>query len=174
MRPFCHVTAVEIWENHLTSDEPPLSLRVPWDLTSLASQTPVRSLSVSHTIWWCSVGFRVHMEYTKHRKSRAKYSQPIRLFTWQSWHSTWKRTKSHQTLPSPFVILEAICAGVGWVWLARLETLQWLHNQLINQSINQSLLSPAGMQPAHEGLMRHCSYWVSIHNNIQKWQRGVH
>ena len=27
---------------------------------------------------------------------------------------------THQTLPSPCVILKAIRAGVGWVWLARL------------------------------------------------------
>ena len=38
-------------------------------------------------------------------------------------HSTCTRkpTESHQTLPSPGVILKAIRAGVGWVWLARLE-----------------------------------------------------
>ena len=37
-------------------------------------------------------------------------------------HSTCTRkpTESHQTLPSPCMILKAICAGVGWVWLARL------------------------------------------------------
>ena len=37
-------------------------------------------------------------------------------------HSTCTRkpTESHQTLPSPCVILKAIRAGVGWVWLARL------------------------------------------------------
>ena len=34
---------------------------------------------------------------------------------------TWKPTKHHQTLPSPCVILKVIRAGVGWVWLARLE-----------------------------------------------------
>ena len=37
-------------------------------------------------------------------------------------HSTCTRkpTESHQTLPSLCVILKAIRAGVGWVWLARL------------------------------------------------------
>ena len=37
-------------------------------------------------------------------------------------HSTCTRkpTESHQTLPSPCVILKAIRAGVGWVWLVRL------------------------------------------------------
>ena len=33
---------------------------------------------------------------------------------------TRKLTESHQTLPSLCVILKAIHAGVGWVWLARL------------------------------------------------------
>ena len=26
-----------------------------------------------------------------------------------------------QTLPSPFVIMKAICAGLGWIWLATLS-----------------------------------------------------
>ena len=42
---------------------------------------------------------------------------------------TWKPTECHQTLPSPCMILKAICTGVGCVWLARLShnphPLQW-------------------------------------------------
>ena len=32
-----------------------------------------------------------------------------------------KPTKRHQTLLSPRVILKTICAGIGWIWLARLQ-----------------------------------------------------
>ena len=48
---------------------------------------------------------------------------------------TRKPTESHQTLPSSCVILKAILAGVGWVWLARL-------NGSNNQGILQAYISP--------------------------------